>query len=374
MKHIFLIPLLFSISLCAFEHHTENNRSSASQVDDQLNQYATEFQQALEKIASLEEENRELKEKQKKTFNFALKMIPAMIAAGAISAMIGKEAKKSLYQADSTFLEEIGKLITNPNLARGLAQKYPALYGNSKSFFNDTVTVHINPLNICWTLGTSLYNGYYHRMKKDEGYNAKTLAEANRRWIAATRTISSQEKNTIQDAITIREESLNEFILQNKLNHSEIVQLTACEILKRIVRSVHIVPKKDPIAPLPGTNITIITTDQLVSTVLKAGADGVERLVINNIQHNANGQHAQHFVQQCTHYAKIEIIYNLIAQTAHLITKNNDNLNPWVAILFPMHLDQPKTAEQSFTEDIIKWLLINGTPYVYQKLHSQVST
>jgi hypothetical protein len=183
-------------------------------------------------------------------------------------------------------------------------------------------------------------------------------------------SLATNLHNTLNAEISAHQST----VAKNRLSCTEVLQLTACELAKRIARSVHITLKNDPIAPIPGTTYTLITTDQLVRSVLKTAADETEHFVMHRIQGTqTKPDHISHFAKNLAKQMSAEAAYNIIAQTAHGITRDSD-YNYHVAKIFPSDLQERTTFVQSWTKFVIKWLLINGTPYVYQKLHPQPST
>lgn len=347
-KSLFLI-LLFCIDLQAIE----NNWSSATQADDRLNQFELEFQQALEKIASLEEENdslaktaiattdenRELKQENealKKKLKLAssgdefhCKLVPIAYVVGGITTTIFNYAKKDAQRIDSIILESIGKVITNPDIARAVVTRCPALYRWQTTCCNNTISIHINPIDLVWSSGESFYNNKYYYKDTDNAKSSGTTSNA-------------------------------------------AFALTACQLAKKLVRGIHVTLTSDPIAPIAGTTYTLITTDQLVRSILKATADEIEHVVKEKIDRNDTTNLPKHFATNLAKQMSAEAAYNIIAQTAHGVTRDSD-YNYHVELLFPSDLQQRKTFLQSWTKCIIKWLLISGTPYVYQKWHPQPS-
>lgn len=353
IKHILFISLLFTISVQAFEPHTENRRSSAAQTDDQINQFEREFQQALERIASLESENdylaerlltstdekRELEQENeqiKKELKFESsgnefhsKLVPIAYVAGGITATIVNYAKTDAQRPDSILLESVGKIITNPDIARAVAPHLPSLYKWQTTCCNNTVSIQINPIDLAWTSGESFYNNKYYYKNTDDTNPAE-------------------------------------------ITFDRAIKLTACQLAKKLVRSVHVTLPNDPIAPVPGTTYTLITTDQLFRSVLKASADEVEHFVKDKVEEKNTTNIPKHFATNLAKQISAEAAYNIIAQTAHGITRDSD-YNYHVALIFPSDLQERKTFLQSWTKCIIKWLLISGTPYIYQKVAPQPS-
>lgn len=399
MKHIIFISLLFSISLQALEHPSENNWSSASQAGDQLNRFETELEQALKKIASLENENdywaeklmatagekRELEQalttaeresnKLKIERKFYRILLPLSFIAGPLIPVMFNNAK-GIHQADSKVIAAISKIITNPQLSLGLAQKHPSLYYSyNQTFFNDAISIQICPLEMLSTAFVSTYNNHYYRMRSDEGYAAQTARDIRMQGLTALKIAAADKDNehiiSLEQSLTERckNEKLSATIAQNRLTPSEAAQLTTCELLEKLIRGINIHVTEDPIAKLPGIKTTIITTEQLFHCSLEAISGEAKRFVIYRIQ---NKEYTSNFTQNFTQHVGIEVIYNLIAQSVHHVTTDKDgNPNPTVEIIFPTDLQQLKTPIQSLTKDGIEWLLINGTPYLWQKISEQ---